>query len=1114
MRVPGKRFQLPSPSAKVIIGLQAVLKDAFNSLKTKFKNLRDFEDVIINGRTYQSYQIVEEQTPEELVRQTVVEPILNYLGFSFVRTTRVNTPGGFRFPDYTINSRQEGISLLLEVEPINGDMFSRDKGVDQVQQWLVSRFAKTDIGIATDGLRWILVRIDEESGRLSTLKDINIKPMFAALLSQTLLSAEDVNEVLEEFLVFKADRLGAFLRGYIIDQDEKKDEISLRFYKDYIRFVFGLTEGGEKTGEISLLDSVIPPKGVTALQTELFSVITMNRLLFITFLEEQKIVPARLIDSLYKDHQQSHQIRTFYSSYLKPLFFDVFNKDRENRNANIRDSEPYKNIPYLNGSLFRQAIEREEEYDIQDDAMELVIKNLLLKYSFGTGEKAELRPEILGYIFEKTINYISKPGTNVQKAQGAYYTPEDVVSFILKETLEKKIFEKMLEGLRNSGWGQKDFEGYKSIEDILGNLPPNRIHCHKMLEAIETIKVLDPACGSGHFLTNAAATIARVEFSILAQLNENPDLFEIKKKIISNNIFGVDIDEMAVEITKLRLWLSVVSEVRDISHIKTLPNIEFNILAGNSLIGGLRESLVLPVDISNGTFLDPATREMLKEIPSADRDKIISLLQSNKLQDISTAYHLLLSIYRAESGQKVAFLHDLLEKIKPGIYKAYNGAFQSYIADKARTNRKRRKSQGPLPTLRKAFHWSFDFGPVLDSGGFDVVIGNPPYIEDGDYPKSDLAIIRSVSVTRGNNKKVKGKLIPLIYSSYDCGNTHSYFIERSLNLLNSSGRFGFIVPISLVSTDRMAQIREVIHDNSSEVYYYNFDDRPGKIFSGIEHCRSTIVITRKGKGITKVNTSKYNRWYTEERPSLFNDLQAVKLNLSDKRQIVPKIGSKIELEIFKKLNRQSGSKQLGQFLGKGEKVWYHNAPQYWIHAHTENSVPKVEYYSDYRVNDKTKETILGKVSKEETTSQYKFEKIDNPLSPILISLLNSTIFYWWFVIWSDGRHLLSDHIRSFPFDPTKVDKETGRRLTKLVNELMNDYELNANIKVNVRKGGEYAIKIYEIMPKKSYDIIKVIDENIARVFNLSKEESEFIKNFDIQFRMGINDREQTRLPED
>ncbi len=94
----------------------------------------------------------------------------------------------------------------------------------------------------------------------------------------------------------------------------------------------------------------------------------------------------------------------------------------------------------------------------------------------------------------------------------------------------------------------------------------------------------------------------------------------------------------------------------------------------------------------------------------------------------------------------------------------------------------------------------------------------------------------------------------MFYFSNNCGNTHAYFIERSLKLLKDEGKFGFIVPVALVSTERMNSIREVTFmDNSSEVNYYNFDDRPSKIFRGIEHCRSTIVFTEKGNRRSKSN---------------------------------------------------------------------------------------------------------------------------------------------------------------------------------------------------------------------------------------------------------------------
>jgi hypothetical protein len=126
------------------------------------------------------------------------------------------------------------------------------------------------------------------------------------------------------------------------------------------------------------------------------------------------------------------------------------------------------------------------------------------------------------------------------------------------------------------------------------------------------------------------------------------------------------------------------------------------------------------------------------------------------------------------------------------------------------------------------------------------VVGNPPYIEDGKYNEHELKVIES-TVAKNNNGAWDYTDESLMYSSNECGNTHAYFIERSLDVLKYAGKFGFIVPVALVSTDRMRSIRGVIHNTSSEVYYYNFDDRPSKIFRGIEHCRSTIVIIEKAQ---------------------------------------------------------------------------------------------------------------------------------------------------------------------------------------------------------------------------------------------------------------------------
>jgi hypothetical protein len=150
------------------------------------------------------------------------------------------------------------------------------------------------------------------------------------------------------------------------------------------------------------------------------------------------------------------------------------------------------------------------------------------------------------------------------------------------------------------------------------------------------------------------------------------------------------------------------------------------------------------------------------------------------------------------------------------------------------------------------------------------------------------------------------------------------------------------MPISLVSTDRMNRIREFIHNNSSEVKYFNFDDRPGKIFNGLEHCRATIVNTRKGNGVNTITTSKYHRWYTQDRSKLLRKLETSQWKLDNKKDTIPKIGTDIEKELIQKLKLKSKGKTIGDFLkADGTKIWYHNAPQYWIHAHTDEYLPKV-----------------------------------------------------------------------------------------------------------------------------------------------------------------------------
>ncbi|MFG1460977.1 MAG: DNA methyltransferase [Thermoplasmataceae archaeon] len=1097
------KYNVTPASQTEIEDLKNILENVYLSLKKRFNEFTDFQDVIIRYFSYHSDQLAEGQKPEEMVKQFVIEPIIKYLGYSNIsREGKLRSPFGKRYPDYIISGPDNGdIILYVEAEAINVKLFAENKGVGQISQWLISKAAKSEYGIATDGILWILVKFDPSSNKTREILRINLRPFFKWMINPISGTPEvEIISDLEKLLLLRPKYLRETVYNYAIRSEIEKEEVTKKFYGEYVRYVFGLDEYGNQSGGTCLKDSIITPKAVNNPQRELFAVITMNRILFITFLEERNLVPRNLLTGLLELYKKSPQPRSFYSMYLSPLFYDVLNTSVKSRKSYVKSIPEFQNIAYLNGGLFRKNLDLEELYDIDNEGIELVMTNLL-KYKIGLSSEAAIQPEILGYIFEKTINYISGVGkTNKQKLEGAYYTPEDVVDFIIDKTLNASLYDKMIQGLINSGWSDTDLKGYNSIEDILHDMPKNPKHSFQMLRAIDEIHVLDPACGSGHFVTIAANVISRLKASIQLAMGEVPNMYDIKRMVISRNTFGVDINEIAVEITKLRLWLSIISEatqedIKSIEHIETLPNIDFNIVVGNSLVGQLHEKLFLSFSAMESGFIDPEDLEHISSLTEQSKDRIKEYFRSFKVEDFSNAYMVILNAYRTASGENAIAMHSVIMKIKALLYNAINQAFYSYIISYDTTSTTNNGMVWKAITSRRPLHWGIDYVNILRAGGFDVIIGNPPYIEDQNYDESDLSVIKAT-------KKTNGQISPILYRSMNCGNTHAYFIERSLNLLNERGRFGFIVPISLISTERMAPIREVIHGVSDEVSYYNFDDRPGKIFSGIEHCRSTIVVTRKGNGVNEINTSRYHRWYSKDRPELFRNLKTTKYAMTTSSEVIPKIGSVTESKILERMKKQSVGKILGNyFVPSGKKVWYHNAPQYWIHAHYDEYVPKVEYYTDYTRDDKNQKILLGRPNEIKATDQYKYVELNEEDAAVVSAMLNSSLFYWWFVIKSDGRHLLSDHIVSLPINLDVINKEIVKSLKEKAIELMEDYNRKSNVKINIRKGG-YAIKIMEIIPKRSYKKIMEIDKLVAKVYSFTTDERDFIAKFDINFRLG------------
>ena len=814
--------------------LNRVFKEILERLRHNFKDALSLNQVLVEGTHFTSLHTTSKQEPEEFTKRNIIEPLFNFLGYTIIPETRLPTPEGLKKPDYIISPPDENPIFYVEAEPINQNLYAKKHGVDQVQSWLISKASNTEYGIATNGFEWILLKFDAVNVRVKPILCVNIQDIFKKLLNPHIFVEDEIiEEAKEKLLMLHKDHILRFINEYSIKLEEEKEDISKKFYNDYVKYVFGIDEKGKPAEGINLLDSIRPPADKSEHDKRLFAVILMNRLLFIKFLEEKGIVDKDLLSKLYEKYKESRPIESFYRVYLRPLFYYVFNKSLENRPSTVRENDFYRNIPYLNGGLFREILPLEKEYDVSNEGIEIVIEQLLERYSFGLGVDSKINPDILGYVFEKTINYISRTGTNEQKMKGAYYTPDDVVSFIIKNTLEPVIYEKMIEAMKEVGWKEPDLTQMKSLNDVLRYLTSkNAPTIEKILEKINEIKVLDPAVGSGHFLTAALSSILRVKISLLHLITSEDveiDRYHLKKEIIAHNLFGVDIDEHAVEIARLRLWLSLIEDVSSVEHIDTLPNVDFNIISGNSLIGWVDEKLTThPLENLAEDEYVKGVLEALRLSYEKEIDEIEELFNRMSLSDTIRAYQRLINIYSKESGDKAIKIRNIVEKVRKKLYNIINSSFIDYTA--SHTNIHPDEIKLNLP-----FHWKIDFRDALDKGRFDVVIGNPPYIEDRNYSDDDEKIIKSVILERKGKKKIKTKK-PLFYESKDCGNTHAYFIERSIKLLRNGGRFGFIVPIALVSTPRMGAVRKAVHSKSSYVAYFNFDDRPGKIFSGLEDC--------------------------------------------------------------------------------------------------------------------------------------------------------------------------------------------------------------------------------------------------------------------------------------
>lgn len=590
------------------------------------------------------------------------------------------------------------------------------------------------------------------------------------------------------------------------------------------------------------------------------------------------------------------------------------------------------------------------------------------------------------------------------------------------------------------------------------------------------IAVLDPTCGSGAFLFAALsileplyeACLERME-AFLADLEQSGEKrrsdkfgdfrkvleqmekhtnrrYFVLKSIIVNNLFGVDIMEEAVEICKLRMFLKLVAQVERVEKIEPLPDIDFNIRAGNTLVGF----------VSLDEVKQAMEGDMVKQLslPAIEERAVVCDEAFNQFRQQQT-----------ELGGEITAKdkQDLRDRLK-----TLEDELNRYLASEYGADAKKKEDFERWRNSHRPFHWFIEFYGIIKSGGFDVIIGNPPYVEYSKI-REDYTLRR--------------------YQTESCGNLYAFVLERCFNISRVGGRVGMIVQLPIVCTDRMKPLQEMCLSQSGVCWFANFDDRPARLFDGLEHIRASIVTAEKHQSkFREVYSTSYNRWYSETRSVLFQLLVYGEISSLLMDGAIPKIGSPVASLVKQRIAQFP---YLGEDLAARNKhiVYFHNAPQYWIRAMD---------FAPYFWNERDGEQISTQVK-----PLHLADRLD---AAVVASILNSSLFYWWFIALSDCRHLNLREIRTFPVGLEQMQKTVKRELAELSKRLMEDLKRRAKRKeTHYRTTGKVVYD--EFYPKHSKPIIDHIDRVLAQHYGFTHQEVDFIINYDIKYRMGQENQE-------
>ena len=555
----------------------------------------------------------------------------------------------------------------------------------------------------------------------------------------------------------------------------------------------------------------------------------MGRVLFLWFLQAKRWLgepdgqgsPTYLLDLW--DRREGE----YYAGLLEPLFFDALA-------TGIRgDDQSLGFVPYLNGGLFRRnALEDrindagaislpDKVFDPEDDESFL---GLLSRYRFTTRESTpddqsvDPDPELLGRVFENLYQGDERHDT------GTYYTPREIVHFMCREALDGHlrdatgVDQETLDALRETAVGSRDDQR-----------PLDGIPVDQLVDALETVRVCDPAVGSGAFLLGTIQEMVTLRRGILFSQRtyvEPDELYNTvsdwKRRIIESSLYGVDINPEAVEICRLRLWLSLVLDLDKPPVDRddwALPNLDFQILAGDSLVDGAAGITFVgswpPKEVTVELDLRRRIEQLATNIRTRRQEFERTQRNPGRLRELRDLI--------ARDQREIIQLHlqDALEKAEGGLAALKKSAKPTKSAlaragkrvDRIKSLVKDLESRD-FALVQKPFLWPIAFPDVLREGtaqsGFDIVLANPPYVRMEKLDNED--------------ELAYGEAFPQVRASR--ADLLVYFYARALQILKPGGWLAFITSNKFMRAGYGQGIREHLTNELGIKRVIDFGDLP------------------------------------------------------------------------------------------------------------------------------------------------------------------------------------------------------------------------------------------------------------------------------------------------